>query len=67
MDAGDWVEAPPWKGGRELKPQKGLVISTHWHGPESEYAIVWFPRMGEPAIGHTVMPILRIKISPSQL
>ena len=56
------VTARPWRSGSELDPQRGVVFAEQWLATD-EYAIVWFPRLGTPEIGTSVMPILQVKIS----
>lgn len=58
---GTVVNAPPWVSGSERKVQRAIVVSENW-GSGGEYALVWFPELGSPAVGSTVMPILKWKM-----
>lgn len=55
------VNSPPWQAGKEGGVQRAIVVSETW-GTTGEYALVWFPELGSPAVGLTVMPILKWKM-----
>ncbi len=58
---GTLITAQPWVAGSELEPQRGLVARLSPWGND-EYSAVWFPRLGAPEYGPTVMPIRTDKI-----
>jgi hypothetical protein len=58
---GTLVTARPWVSGSELAPERGLVARLSPWGND-EYTAVWFPRLGAPQYGPTVMPIRTDKI-----
>jgi len=60
--AGQVVNARPWRAGVELSAERGIVVGDYGH--QDEYVLVWFPgrNSGHVIIGHSVQPILRVKI-----
>jgi hypothetical protein len=58
---GTLVTAQPWVSGWEIAPQRGLVARLSPWGTDENTA-VWFPVLGTPEYGPTVMPILTTKI-----
>jgi len=62
LTAGTVVTARPWVKGTERKPQRAIVFTPTW-GNESAHALLWFPELGDPAVGRTVMPIVHRDIS----
>lgn len=62
LTAGSVVEARPWISGYEQDVQKAIVFTPTW-GNESAHAVLWFPELGDPRVGKTVMPILHSTIS----
>jgi hypothetical protein len=58
---GTVVTARPWVSGSELDPQRGLVCRLAPSGND-EYTVVWFPHLGAPESGPTVMVIRTEKI-----
>lgn len=62
---GTVVLARPWRNGRELKGTRAIVFAETWLG-NPEFVIAWFPSLGAPELGTTVMPILRHKITESE-
>lgn len=61
--AGYVVTARPWQRGTELAAQRGVVIAGSWD-TAGEYVLVYFPDMGDPAVGTSVQPIMRAKLVP---
>jgi hypothetical protein len=61
ITAGSVITARPWRTGTELAPQRGIVLAETF-GAQTEYAVVYFPGLGDPVVGVSVMPILRGKI-----
>jgi hypothetical protein len=62
IETGAVVAARPWVGGTECAQQRALIMRPTWWD-DAEYALVWFPGLGDPAVGRTVMPIMTAKIT----
>lgn len=68
LTVGSVVKARPWISGYEQDIQQAIVFTPTW-GNESAHALLWFPELGDPMVGKTVMPIRHVDIvsGPTEL